>query len=114
MPGLIQHRPEHKVPPGAARSGKWRSVRAAHLKKHPRCALCGGKKKLEAHHCLPFHLDPSLELDPNNLITLCEEKKDGANCHLLCGHLGSFHSFNKDVREDARTWNIKLMHRPKG
>ena len=94
------------------RSDKWPRVRKAFLKDHPTCAVCGGKVKLEAHHCLPFHLDPSKELDPSNLIPLCEANKGGSNCHLLFGHLGNFEAFNPDVRADAAAWNKKITSRP--
>ena len=104
---------KEKAPNGAKRNAKWPSVRKEHLKKHSKCACCGGKKKLEVHHVKPFHLHPELELDPTNLITLCENKGDGINCHLLIGHLGNFKSLNVSVRDDARTWNIKILHRPK-
>jgi 5-methylcytosine-specific restriction enzyme A len=39
--------------------------------------------------------------------------KDGVNCHLLVGHLGSFKSVNLTVREDAKAWNAKIAGRPK-
>lgn len=101
-----------KHPLGTARSGHWPTVRKQHLELHPVCELCDGSEKLEVHHVQPFHLHPDLELDPNNLITLCEADKDGVNCHLLFGHLGNFKSFNKDVRADAAEWSTKIKQRP--
>ena len=101
---------EHKEQ-GKKRSNKWPSVRKMHLKTYPKCAVCGGTKKIEVHHKLPFHNHPELELDLNNLITLCEGAKD-VNCHLLFGHLGSFRSYNKDVVEDSNTWFKKVKNRP--
>jgi len=100
-----------KHPPEAARSGKWRAVRAAYLKKHPRCFVCLTKKRVEIHHRRPFHTHPELELDPNNLITLCEGK-DGGH-HLLFGHLLNFKSVNVNVAEDAKAWRLKILTRPK-
>jgi 5-methylcytosine-specific restriction protein A len=93
------------------RSSKWSSVRKQHLKNNPRCALCDGIKKLEVHHIKPFHLHPELELDPDNLITLCEDKGDGVYCHLFFGHLGNFHSINADVKIDIEIWREKLKNR---
>lgn len=90
------------------RSGKWRKVRKAHLKKYPRCAVCGSTKKIEVHHQIPFSIDPELELDELNLITLCENKRYGLNCHLLIGHLGSYRRFNPTVEVDAVTWKRKI------
>lgn len=103
-----------KHPMSAKRSAHWPTVRRQHLQLHPVCELCGGSDKLEVHHVRPFHLHPDLELDPANLITLCEAKKDGVNCHLLFGHLGNFKSFNVDVRTDAPAWRLKITNRPMG
>ena len=96
------------------RSSKWPTVRKHHLIANPTCAVCGGSEMLEVHHKLPFHLDASLELDPTNLITLCESKKNGVTCHLWFGHLGSYKSFNKNVEEDAKSWKEKLSSKPQG
>lgn len=109
---VIKDRPSDKVPEGARRSTKWPAVRKTFLKLHPNCSVCGGKKKLEAHHKMPFHLNPALELNPENLIALCENKNDGVNCHLLVGHLGCFKSFNADVVIDADKWKEKIDTRP--
>lgn len=103
-----------KIPAGTARSSHWPAARAAHLKDHPTCAVCGGTEKLEVHHIRPFHLHPDLELDPSNFITLCEANKDGFDCHLGFGHLGNFKSFNVDVVADAAAWNAKIKNRPLG
>jgi hypothetical protein len=110
---MIRDDNSDKAPKGTKRSTKWPAVRKAHLAKFPTCAVCGGKKKLEAHHVSPFHLYPDLELSPGNLITLCENKGYGLNCHLLFGHLGNFKSVNAAVREDATSWHVKLVSRPK-
>jgi len=84
-----------KAPKGAKRSSKWRKVRKLFLVDHPRCIVCGGKKKLEVHHIVPFHVNMLLELDPKNLATLCERKKYGLNCHLLVGHRGNYRRHNE-------------------
>lgn len=101
-----------KHPLSAARSSHWPTVRKQHLAFHPTCELCGGSAKLEVHHIRPFHLHPDLELEPSNLITLCEADKDGVNCHLLFGHLGNFKSFNVEVITDSTHWSEKIKHRP--
>ena len=77
---------------------------------HPNCAVCGGNKKVEVHHKHPFHVHPELELEPSNFITLCENDKDGVNCHLLFGHLGNFKSVNLSVEADAENWKNKIDH----
>ena len=97
---------------GAKRSSQWPGVRKAHLKKQPNCVVCGGSKKIEVHHIRPFHLHPQLELDPKNLITLCENDGDGVNCHLAVGHLGSFKSYNEHVKRDAPYVAKRIKKRP--
>lgn len=97
---------------GHARSGHWETLRKQFLVTHPNCRVCGGVKKLEVHHIKPFHLHPALELDESNLITLCENFKDGVNCHLLFGHLGNFKSVNDTVVHDAMSWSEKIKGRP--
>lgn len=94
-------------PHDSKRSGHWPKVRRAFLKGKA-CAVCGGTKKLEAHHKMPFHLDQGKELDPNNLIALCEGNKE-VNCHLFIGHLGNFKGFNPEVQADAMAWARKLL-----
>jgi len=94
------------------RSPKWQKVRNEHLKKHPICVVCGSKVKVEVHHINPFHLHPEQELDPNNLISLCETATHGIICHLLIGHLGNYKSINDNVVYDAAEWNKKLESRP--
>lgn len=100
-----------KAPLGATRSSQWPKVRAEHLKKNAACALCNGTKSLEVHHIQPFHLKPELELEPKNLITLCESKSNGINCHLAFGHLGNYQSMNPTVIRDCREWNRKIKTR---
>ena len=104
----IKDRIVGKAPKGARRSSKWRKIRLKHLKLKPACEICGFKKKVEVHHVVPFHLAPDLELNLNNLMTLCENKKYGINCHLLVGHLGNYRDINTSVRIAATTWNMKL------
>lgn len=102
----IKDRLSGKVPAGAPRSPKWPGVRDAYLKLHPSCAVCGGTKSLQVHHRMPFHLHPDMELDPLNLITLCEAS--GVNCHLTFGHAGDFKGVNSDIDADAIAWMAKF------
>ena len=101
-----------KHPLSAKRSDHWPTVRKQHLALQPVCQMCGGLEKLQVHHIRPFHVHPDLELDPSNLVTLCEAKREGANCHLLFGHLGNFRSWNVDVEADAQEWHEKIASRP--
>lgn len=108
----IKDRRSGKVPLGSQRSSHWSTVRKQYLAAHGMCAACGGSKKLEVHHKKPFHLDPALELDPSNFITLCEAGKGGINCHLAIGHLGDFKKYNPDVEADAASWKAKRASAP--
>jgi hypothetical protein len=81
-----------------ARSDKWPSVRKAYLKANPVCAACGSSSFLQVHHIKPFRIEPNLELDPTNLITLCMSKNE---CHLTLGHGDDFKAYNPSVVSDA-------------
>jgi predicted TIM-barrel fold metal-dependent hydrolase len=100
-----------KFPAGSKRSSKWDGVRKEHLKNHPICEICEGKARLNVHHIKPFHLHPELELEPTNLITLCESNSHGINCHLLVGHLGNFKNINPTSVEDSKIWKDKLKEK---
>jgi len=108
---LVQGKTTTKSP---RRAPSWRRVRAAHLKTNPACAACGESKRryLEVHHIIAFHTtskeNPGVgkqnELNPNNLITLCDGGKNyGINsCHLFIGHNGNYRKTNSLVRYEAR------------
>lgn len=81
---------------GTPRSPAWRYVRDDHIDRYPNCAACGRDKKLQVHHVVPFSCDPSLELDSDNLLTLCDR------CHLLIGHGGAWAYHNEAVRTDVQ------------
>ncbi|HTK07862.1 MAG TPA: HNH endonuclease [Ktedonobacteraceae bacterium] len=89
---------------GKPRSPEWPRVAHEHLSHEPACVVCGHRGRgLQVHHIKPFHLYPELELDPKNLITLCEIR--GRTHHLLVGHLGDWESYNKRVRVDAKRYS---------
>lgn len=104
-----QHRGSERLF-GSVRSPMWQSVRKTHISLFPNCAVCGKKgtnlSPNEVHHKIPFNIDKSLELDPENLITLCR------NHHLLIGHLMSFRSYNIEVETDAEMLLEKITNRP--
>ncbi len=91
----------------ATRSPKWSSIRKKHLKNHPYCAACGANKKLEVHHKIPVHINPELELESDNLITLCDSP-----CHLVFGHLYNYKSYNEYVESDCLAYLHKVKTRP--
>ena len=90
---VIKGKPKH------LRSPQWDDVRDAHVEKHPTCAACGSATHLQVHHIKPFHLFRELELDPTNLLTLCEQSD--TKCHLRVGHHGSWKKYNENVVQDA-------------
>ena len=100
------------IPINAKRSKEWNKVRKQHLIDNPICAACGETKKLEVHHINPFHLYPELELDPDNLITLCETASKGIICHLNIGHNGNYKEINNNVLEDAQNIFERLSEKP--
>jgi 5-methylcytosine-specific restriction endonuclease McrA len=91
----------------AQRSSKWSSIRKNHLKDNPTCAACGKNKKLEVHHIEPVHINSDRELDPTNLVTLCDKP-----CHIIFGHLMDYKSWNNDVVQDCSTYLEKLKNKP--
>ena len=91
---------------GVPRSSQWSRIRKSFLASHPTCAVCGTEKDLECHHIVPYNIRPEMELDFHNLLTLCSRD------HLLFGHLGSFRSWNVDVRKDALYFKNKITSRP--
>lgn len=84
---------------GEDRSPKWRAVRRRHLERHQKCLACGTHLDLEVHHIADFSTYPHLELDPDNLVTLCGQ--DGNGCHLRLGHHGNWRKINPAVVFDA-------------
>jgi 5-methylcytosine-specific restriction enzyme A len=96
---------------GIRRSPEWHKVEHLYLLDHSRCVCCEeheASAPVQVHHIFPFHYAialgrPDLELDPRNLITLCESENgtEAQNHHLLIGHLDDFQSSNLDVLRDA-------------
>lgn len=81
------------------RSPFWPHTRRVHLAAEGWCRWCGAVSGLEVHHIVPFHRFPAWELDPANLITLCENV--GKQCHLKRGHNGNWKNVNPDIRKVA-------------
>ena len=112
---LLEHlrdRIQGKAKKGEKRDPAWKDVRRQFLLEHPRCASCGSKRKVQAHHIIPFQYAPDLELEFDNLLTLCTGGRfRGLNCHFIVGHLGDFRRVNEMVEADAAEWSIKLRKR---
>jgi len=95
-------RVQGKAPKGKKRAPSWSRFRKRYIAAIGRCEICARKRGLEAHHIIPFHIAPDLELNTGNLIALCRR------CHLFVGHLGSWQKFNVSVVSDAVTWRVKM------
>lgn len=93
----------------AHRSSQWPRVRREHLELNGSCKACGAVKNLEVHHIAPFHLSPEQELDPFNLVTLCETPSH--NCHFLFGHLLDWRAYNIMVLDDAARMYAAIKNR---
>lgn len=100
---FIESMAESDAGPSVKRSSKWPKFMKGLIDAHPYCSCCGNTNRadLVAHHRCPVWLDPSKELDEENIIVLCERsnKVSGMNCHLLVGHLGNFRLWNPRVKE---------------
>ena len=82
-----------------SRSNDWEEVSSRYLSKHSHCAYCDTSTGLVVHHIIPYHIDPTEELNTNNLITLCESNN---NCHLKHGHLGNWKGFNPQICNECK------------
>ncbi len=103
---MARANPDHLHLP---RSPQWPALRQQWLSDHPRCAACGRAKSLEVHHKVPVHVSRSMELDPANLITLCEDPNDAnAQCHLTLGHLGNWYNWNRNIDKQASDALLRL------
>ena len=93
---------------GKLRSSGWYQFRKIHIKKN--CECCGAKGKLlqplQLHHIESFATNPALELDPNNVITLCWY------CHFVHAHFRNYKSINENIREDSAILLAKIKNRP--
>lgn len=86
--------------PPVKRSPQWSKLRKDYLEDFNTCAVCGKKssflKPLELHHKVPYHIDPSRELDHSNLICLCRP------CHYMFGHCFlNWKCYNRNIKEDS-------------
>ena len=107
--GNIDHSAHEALRHGIERSPHWHIVEKGYILNNPLCACCKNMKyKVQVHHIFPFHYvvalgRPDLELDPRNLISLCESEKGfpADNHHLLIGHLDDFKSSNIHVTTDV-------------
>lgn len=89
------------------RSSGWAKVRSRRMELDGNQCMCCGKKGigLQVHHIRPFHLEPELELELSNLITLC------SRCHIFVGHLDYWKAYNPKVMDHAILINREIKAR---
>jgi 5-methylcytosine-specific restriction endonuclease McrA len=63
----------------SARDPRFRSAEREFIRRNPVCAGCGGSATT-AHHVIPFHVRPDLEMDESNWAPVCPD------CHFVDGH----------------------------
>lgn len=93
--------------PARARDSRWPAVAKAHLEQNPRCEVCDVDHDVDVHHRKPVHLYPELELDPDNLITLCRIN----GCHFLFGHGRDWKAYNDRVDLDVQHARAMIARR---
>jgi hypothetical protein len=92
------------VAAGLRRSDKWPALERKMLEQQPFCSRCGGRTELCVHHCAPFHIEPSEELDVRNLLVVCIGP---LHCHLQC-HCGDWSAFDVNCREHSAEY-LKVL-----
>lgn len=91
-------------------SKQWHEVEDMYLhvmKDHDYCVACNltGDGLIQVHHIVPVEFcyaigREDLTVNPLNMISLCEGP--GTNDHhVVFGHLGDFHWYNPDVKQDV-------------
>lgn len=89
---------------GVPRSSQWPKVRAEFLAEFPACFGCALIAKTNVpHHLQPFHEFPHLELDKNNLVTVCTD------CHFVICHLRNFRLWNPHAKEDLAVYRERFL-----
>ena len=91
---------------GAARSSGWSTLSRRIIAEVGECEATGSKKNLEAHHIIPFHLRPDLELVRSNIIVLNKW------IHFFLAHFGYYGSWNENIREHAKWLRDLIKNRP--
>lgn len=83
------------------RAGRWEVDTSAGVD-NGSCRCCGRRDTLNVHHIKPFHIDESLELEFDNLVTLCREH------HFHIGHKDNWKDSNSNVCGDCDRMRAKL------
>lgn len=104
MNTLKRHYLNITAPDGASLNLSWQTCRRRYLKSCGAvCRCCGYRKKIEVHHMIPRHIDPTLTLIEGNLIALCK------HCHFHIGHMNNYKDYNLTVeRASNSVYNISV------
>lgn len=94
------------VPFYTPRANGWSKLRVEFLNENPKCFGCESIDQCVPHHIVPVHVDPSLELVKDNLVTACP------TCHFLICHCKDWRSWNPFVEEDLARVKGRIMTRP--
>lgn len=89
-----------QIAAGVPRNPKW-ALWVKRFVRGKRCIVCGrNDEPLTGHHIVPFHEDPSRELDESNVRPICDDSPT-RKCHLLVCHLGDWRLTNPDCDRHA-------------
>ena len=93
------------------RSKGWSTLRDDFLAENGKCFICGSRSNLEVHHIKDVSNFPELELDENNLMTLCDgsDRFEGLSCHRIFGHFGCWRRTNYQLPEVAKIMRQGMM-----
>lgn len=88
---------------GARRSYGWTKLEHRVLAARPECDWCG-KKATVGHHVVPFHVDPSRELDESNIGSCCD------TCHAVLAHfVYRWDLYDEYYWDNARAFKARLI-----
>jgi hypothetical protein len=116
---------------GIRRSSHWPTVEKHFLAANPGCFVCSADQHqarikqvgalatrgLQVHHKFPFHFcillgRPDLEVDPRNLVVLCEDELGVAteDHHNIVGHYRNFQSWDDALDKNIATYKGRSKH----
>ena len=92
------------------RSKGWKVLKDDFIASNDKCYICGSRSNLEVHHIKDVSNFPDLELDENNLMTLCDgsDRFEGLSCHRIFGHFGCWRRTNYQLREVAELMRVGM------
>lgn len=92
-------------------SKEYRIAKIKHLRNNPRCVICNAIKGRVVHHLNSVRYFPDEACDPNNLITLCDYRKN--DCHGLFHNVFKGGTRKKTTKEDFERFLEVVNHKEK-